>query len=71
MLKNDVAKELSEYINTWLESLKTEDRVLFVRRYWYGEEVRELAKGLDQIEDEAAGIKRAEQEMDQLKNQVL
>ena len=41
------AKELSEYINTWLESLKTEDRVLFVRRYWYGEEVRELAKKCD------------------------
>ena len=38
------AKELSEYINFWLLGLKTEDRVLFVRRYWYGEEIRELAK---------------------------
>ena len=38
------AKELSTYINTWLAGLKQEDRVLFVRRYWYGEEVRELAK---------------------------
>lgn len=38
------AKELTEYINIWLEGLKAEDRVLFVRRYWYGEEVRELAK---------------------------
>lgn len=38
------AKELSEYINIWLEGLKTEDRVLFVRRYWYGEEVRDLAR---------------------------
>ena len=38
------AKELSEYINTWLESLKTEDRVLFVRRYWYGDSVQNLAK---------------------------
>lgn len=38
------AKELSEYINTWLEGLPAEDRVLFVRRYWYGDEVRELAK---------------------------
>lgn len=38
------AKELTEYINNWLESQKAEDRALFVKRYWYGEEVRELAK---------------------------
>lgn len=38
------AKELTEFINLWLEGLKTEERVLFVRRYWYGEEVRDLAK---------------------------
>lgn len=38
------AKELTEYINIWLEGLKTEDRVLFVRRYWHGDEVRDLAK---------------------------
>ena len=38
------AKELTEYINAWLESLAAEDRVLFVRRYWHGDEVRNLAK---------------------------
>ena len=38
------AKELTEYINTWLAGLKQEDRVLFVRRYWYGDEVKDLAK---------------------------
>jgi len=38
------AKELTKYINNWLSGLKPEDRVLFVRRYWYGEEVRDLAK---------------------------
>ena len=38
------AKELTEYINTWLAGLNPEDRVLFVHRYWYGDEVRELAK---------------------------
>lgn len=38
------AKELTEHINTWLAGLKKEDRVLFVRRYWYGNDVRELAK---------------------------
>ncbi len=38
------ARELSGYINAWLEGLGTEDRVLFVRRYWYGDEVRDLAE---------------------------
>ena len=38
------AKELSESINEWLGSLTAEDRALFVRRYWYGDEVRDLAK---------------------------
>ncbi len=38
------AKELTGYINGWLATLSQEDRVLFVRRYWYGEEVRDLAK---------------------------
>ncbi len=38
------AAELGEAISRWLKSLPKEDRVLFVRRYWYGEELRELAK---------------------------
>ena len=38
------AKELTEYINSWLADLKQEDRVLFVRRYWYGDEVKTLAR---------------------------
>ncbi len=38
------ARELTEYINTWLSGLKQEDRVLFVRRYWYGDEVKDLAR---------------------------
>ncbi len=38
------AKQLSEYISDWLESLPEEDRALFVRRYWFGEEVQVLAK---------------------------
>ena len=28
----------------WLADLKQEDRVLFVRRYWYGDEVKDLAR---------------------------
>ena len=38
------AKELSIYINEWLESLSKEERVLFIQRYWFGEEVRDLAE---------------------------
>ena len=37
-------KELGEQISDWLETLPEDDRILFIRRYWYGEMVRELAK---------------------------
>ena len=37
------AGELSELIGSWLDTLDREDRALFVRRYWNGEEVKELA----------------------------
>ena len=37
-------KRLSEIISCWLESLPVDDRVLFVRRYWYGDAVNALAK---------------------------
>ena len=36
-------EELTEVINAWLLALPQKDRVLFVRRYWAGESVRELA----------------------------
>ena len=36
-------KELSGFLNTWLLSLSREDRVLFVRRYWNGVALRDLA----------------------------
>ena len=35
---------LGEYISKWLESLSADDRALFVRRYWFGESLRELAR---------------------------
>ena len=38
------AMQLSEYISQWLDSLPEEDCALFVRRYWFGDEVQELAK---------------------------
>lgn len=37
-------KELTEVINEWLLSLSQKDRVLFVRRYWIGKSINELAR---------------------------
>lgn len=34
---------LTETLNLWLESLAKWDRILFIRRYWYGEKVNKLA----------------------------
>ena len=34
---------LTAYIRDWLDTLPREDRVLFVRRYWYGDSVNTLA----------------------------
>lgn len=36
--------ELSSSISRWLDGLSPEDRVLFVRRYWYGDAVKDLAR---------------------------
>ena len=36
-------KELSAAISRWLRTLDADDRVLFVRRYWYGEPLHVLA----------------------------
>ena len=38
------AAELGERISQWLEELAPEDRALFVRRYWSGEAVKDLAR---------------------------
>ena len=35
---------LGEYISHWLEGLSADDRALFVRRYWFGESLRDLAR---------------------------
>lgn len=37
-------KEVSLCINTWLRSLDRDDRILFVRRYWNGDSLGELAE---------------------------
>ena len=37
------AEELGGLISAWLDTLDREDRALFVRRYWNGDAVKELA----------------------------
>ena len=37
------ARELGRAINRFLGTLKAEDRNLFLRRYWFGDEIREIA----------------------------
>ena len=39
-------KALSRLISDWLNTLPKEDRILFVRRYWYGDSVKELASAI-------------------------
>ena len=38
------ANRLSELISQWLDSLPVETCTLFVRRYWYGDAVKDLAR---------------------------
>ena len=38
------AKELTRYLNQYLSQLKPEDRQMFMRRYWYGDGVNEIAQ---------------------------
>ena len=40
------AKELARAINAFLRTLSREDRVAFLRRYWYGDPVKYIAAGL-------------------------
>ena len=35
-------RELTQVLNGWLASLSQSDRVLFLRRYWNGEPLKEL-----------------------------
>ena len=36
-------QQLAQSISAWLDRLTEEDRRLFIRRYWYGDPVKELA----------------------------
>ena len=41
------AKELTRYLNQFLRKISTDDRYLFLRRYWYGDSIGEIAQQLD------------------------
>ncbi len=36
-------KHLSDYICDWLDDLREEDQMFFIRRYWFGDSVQNLA----------------------------
>ena len=42
-------KELAEAINTWLKSLPYAPRIIFLRRYWYGDSVADIAKAMGMV----------------------
>jgi RNA polymerase sigma-70 factor (ECF subfamily) len=37
-------QELTAFLNSWLGTLPKDDRVLFLRRYWNGEAIKDLAR---------------------------
>ena len=41
------AKELTKYLNLYLKELDAEDRYLFMRRYWFGDGIGDIAQNLD------------------------
>lgn len=45
------AKELGEQINRFLHTLDVKNRVLFVRRYWFADSVKEIAADLHMSEN--------------------
>jgi len=47
-------RELAAAISRWLRTLSPDDRVLFVRRYWYGEPSHDLALKWDLLPNQMA-----------------
>lgn len=42
-----IAKELTEYINEFLEGLEVDNQIIFTRRYWYLDTTEDIAKRLN------------------------
>ena len=49
-------EELGEVLNRFLESLSVDNRVIFLRRYWYNHSIKELAKAMHCSENRITGI---------------
>lgn len=45
------ARELGQAIDRFLDTVSKENRILFLRRYWFGDSVRDLAKGFGKSEN--------------------
>jgi RNA polymerase sigma-70 factor (ECF subfamily) len=41
------AKELTQYLNHFLKDLSKENRYLFMRRYWYGDKISDIAQNMN------------------------
>lgn len=50
------AEELRDALNSFLHGLPEEDRKIFVRRYWFGETVPEIARDFRQSESRVTGL---------------
>jgi RNA polymerase sigma-70 factor (ECF subfamily) len=48
-------EELTKLIDGWLLSLKKEDRILFVKRYWFGESLNAIAFEYNILPNKLAG----------------
>jgi len=48
------AKELSKYLNLYLEKLNEKDRMMFIRRYFFGDSVEEISKRFNMIPNTAS-----------------
>ena len=47
--------ELSEFIGNWLYTMPKDDRILFLRRYWYGDSLKKLAGKYGTTQNKLAG----------------
>lgn len=45
------AKELGRAIDTYLDTLSRENRVIFLRRHWFGDTVKDIAKAMGMSEN--------------------
>ena len=48
------AKELTRYLNQFLKGLSKEDRYLFMRRYWFGYKISDIAENLNMTPHKAS-----------------